>query len=253
MPSFSPTIALVATAASSVPLAFAGTRCVVRAGAGGGYRCRSACRGGRGACRSCHRAGTQTLRPEEPSGALACFGPRSPSPTGARTRLSVWSRRGEPGPSRPKTISRLACLRKGLPGARGRGARLGPESDGLDLDLDVYPGWQVEPLEGVDGLRSVLDDVDQPLVDPHLEVLAAVLVLVRRADHRVPVLLGRKGHRAEDLGLRAPHGLDDLLGRLVEDLVVVGLEPNPDLLAGAVGGHRGPLLRCGRWVVRSGC
>jgi hypothetical protein len=32
------------------------------------------------------------------------------------------------------------------------------------------------PLEGVDGLRRRLEDVEQPLVDPHLEVLAGVLV-----------------------------------------------------------------------------
>ena len=46
----------------------------------------------------------------------------------------------------------------------------------LDLDLDVDARGEVEALERVDGLAGGLDDVDQPLVDPHLEVLAAVLV-----------------------------------------------------------------------------
>src|SRR5207249_6245486 len=59
----------------------------------------------------------------------------------------------------------------------------------------------------------------------------SVLVLVRRANHRVPVLLSRERHRAADLGLGADDRLDDLLRRLVDDLVVVGLEPYADLLA----------------------
>ena len=72
----------------------------------------------------------------------------------------------------------------------------------------------------------VLDDVDEPLVDPHLEVLAGVLVLVRRPDHREAVLLGGQRDRALDGGAGAHDGLDDLLGRLIDDLVVVGLQPD---------------------------
>ena len=49
----------------------------------------------------------------------------------------------------------------------------------LDRNLDVDAGRKVEPLKGVDRLGAVLDDVDEALVDAHLEVLAAVLVLVR--------------------------------------------------------------------------
>src|SRR5581483_7380656 len=101
----------------------------------------------------------------------------------------------------------------------------------LDLDLDVDAGRQVEPLEGVDGLRRRLEDVEQPLVDPHLEVLARVLVDVGGADHAVTVDLGGERDGAPDTGLRADDRLDDLLRRLVDDLVIVGLEPDPDLLS----------------------
>jgi len=59
---------------------------------------------------------------------------------------------------------------------------------GLNLDFDVDAGREVEALKRVDRLRRVLDDVEQALVDPHLEVLAAVLVLVRRTDHREAML-----------------------------------------------------------------
>ena len=53
------------------------------------------------------------------------------------------------------------------------------ELAGLDLDLDVDPGGELEALERLDRLAGGLDDVDETLVDPHLEVLARVLVDVR--------------------------------------------------------------------------
>ena len=41
----------------------------------------------------------------------------------------------------------------------------------LDLDLDVDTGRQLDALQAVDRLGVRVDDVDQPLVDAHLEVL----------------------------------------------------------------------------------
>src|SRR4051795_7948775 len=58
-----------------------------------------------------------------------------------------------------------------------------------ELDLDVDAGRKVEPHERVDRLRGRRVDVDQALVRAHLEVLPRVLVLERRADHAVDVLL----------------------------------------------------------------
>src|ERR1700712_4651263 len=83
----------------------------------------------------------------------------------------------------------------------------------LELDGDVDAGRQVQPHEGVDGLRGGIDDVDEALVGAHLEVLAAVLVLVRRADDAVDVLLRRQRHRAGDLRAGTGHRLDDLARR----------------------------------------
>src|SRR5207237_9383070 len=48
----------------------------------------------------------------------------------------------------------------------------------LQLDLDVDAGRKVEALELLHRLRRGVEDVDEPLVREHLEVLAAVLVLV---------------------------------------------------------------------------
>src|SRR5438445_4305066 len=123
----------------------------------------------------------------------------------------------------------IASRQDGPPGANWWGARLG------DLDLDVDAGGQFQALQGVDRLGGVLHDVQQPLVDPHLEVLPAVLVLVGGANHGVAVLVRGEGDGPPHLGLGAQHGLHDLLGRLVDDLVVVGLEPYADLLPAPVG------------------
>src|SRR4051812_20573214 len=100
-----------------------------------------------------------------------------------------------------------------------------------ELDLDVDAGREVEAHQGVNGLRGGVDDVDEALVGPHLEVLAGVLVLVGRADHAVHVLLRRQRHRAGDLGTRAGDGVHDLARRGVDHLVVIGLEPDADLLS----------------------
>lgn len=67
-------------------------------------------------------------------------------------------------------------------------------------------------------------------MNPHLKVLAAVLVLVRRADDRVTVLLGRQWNRTSHSCVGPHHRLDNLLSRLIDDLVIVRLQPDPDLL-----------------------
>src|SRR6201994_216556 len=104
-------------------------------------------------------------------------------------------------------------------------------SGSLQLDLDVDASRQVEAHERVDRLRSRVDDVDQPLVRAHLEVLARVLVLVRRTDHAETVDLRGQRHRACNLSPGTRDRLDDLPRRGVDDLVVIGLEPDADLLS----------------------
>src|SRR5690242_8563866 len=101
----------------------------------------------------------------------------------------------------------------------------------LLLDVDVDTGRKVDAHQRVDGLRRRVEDVDQPLVRAHLEVLPRVLVLVRGADDAIHVLLGRQRHRTYNAGTRADDGLDDLARRRVDSLMVVGLKPDADLLS----------------------
>src|SRR5512139_2316387 len=100
----------------------------------------------------------------------------------------------------------------------------------LQLDLDFHSRRQVELHQRVDRRTGRLVDVEQPLVGPDLELLPALLVHVRGAVDREPFDLGRQGDRSRDLGAGLPRLLDDLAGRLVQQLVVEGLQPDPDLL-----------------------
>src|SRR5690606_36025129 len=103
---------------------------------------------------------------------------------------------------------------------------------------------QVDAHERVDRLRRRVEDVDETLVRAHLEVFARVLVLVRRTDDAVHVLLGRQRHRSDHAGPGAGDRLHDLARRRVDRLVVIGLEPDADLLSRHA---KCPFLRFPSW------
>src|SRR5271170_4662175 len=207
MPTFSPTIALLATSLFFLPAPFAVSRAHANAPPGRPER----------SARLVRRE-----VPARPAITHVCCGRQHRSAALFASELPGWAARQVTPSARP-------------PARHPAGTRGDRPSGRLYLDLDVHAGRQVEPLERVDRLGRVLDDVDQTLVDPHLEVLARVLVLVGRPDHRVAVLVGRQRDRPEHLGLGPEHRLHDLLRRLVQDLVVVGLQPDSNLLLRAVG------------------
>src|SRR5262249_43857630 len=101
---------------------------------------------------------------------------------------------------------------------------------GLALDFHVYARAQVELHQGVERLLGGLEDVEQPLVGADLELLARLLVHVRGAQHRELVDPRRQRDGSHHLRAGALRGLDDLAGRLIEQLVVIRLQPDPDLL-----------------------
>src|SRR5712691_12122376 len=172
---------------------------------------------------------------------------RAPVLSATRRRDSCWIT-GHP-PCRSRSMPAKSKQRKDAGSVRSRRLRarlrtrrcaaLQPRSEceirrwgsPLKLDLDVDAGRKVEAHQRVDRLRSRRVDVDQPLVRAHLEVLPRILVLERRPDHAVDVLLGGQGHRPGDGGAGSLSRLDDRLSRLVELLVVVALESDADLLS----------------------
>src|SRR6185312_4284200 len=76
-----------------------------------------------------------------------------------------------------------------------------------------------------------VDDVEQTLMRAHLELLAALLVDMRRPVDRELLDARRQRNGSAHLGARALRGVDDLLGRRIEDAMVEGFEPNSYVLA----------------------
>src|SRR5690625_5549080 len=63
-----------------------------------------------------------------------------------------------------------------------------PRESRSELDLDVDVSRQVESHQRINGLRRRVNYVDEALMCAHLKVLAAVLVLMRRANDAEYVL-----------------------------------------------------------------
>src|SRR6185312_1846789 len=93
------------------------------------------------------------------------------------------------------------------------------------LDLHVHARGKVELHQRVHRLRSGIENVEQTLVRADLKLLARLLVHVRRTQHRVLVFHRGQWNRPRDLRSGAPRGFDNLTRRLIEDAVVVGLQP----------------------------
>ena len=102
----------------------------------------------------------------------------------------------------------------------------------LHFDFDVHAGWQAEVHQVVDCFGSRLGDIYQPLVRTHLKLLASVLVDMRARQYSDLLLIGRQRHWPGYLSASADSRVDDLFGRLVDDLVVIGLEFDTDSLFG---------------------
>src|SRR5580658_3699566 len=92
----------------------------------------------------------------------------------------------------------------------------------LELDLDIDAGGEVELHQRVDGLRRRVDDVEHPLMGADFELLARLLVDMRRTQHGEFLDPGRQRNRPAHPCAGAAGGLNDLAGRLVEHAMIVG-------------------------------
>ncbi len=97
--------------------------------------------------------------------------------------------------------------------------------------VDVHAGGEIELHERIDRLRGRIDDVENALVGADLELLARLLVDVRRAVDRELLDLGRQRDRTAHLRARPLRGRDDLARRRVENPVIESLQADPDVLA----------------------
>src|SRR3546814_11880212 len=111
-----------------------------------------------------------------------------------------------------------------------------------DWSSDVCSSDLIELHQRVDRLRSRVDDVEQALMRPDLELLAALLVDVRRAQHRELLDACRQRNRPAYLRTGALRRPGDLRGRLAEHPVIEGLQANAiseERCVGKACGNRG--------------
>src|SRR5580692_12189445 len=101
----------------------------------------------------------------------------------------------------------------------------------LELDFDVDTGSQVELHEGIDGLRGRVDNVEKALVRAHLELLAALLVHMRRTVDGELLDAGRQRNGSANLRTGALRRVHDLTRRRIENPMVERLEAYTNILA----------------------
>src|SRR5712692_1131801 len=98
------------------------------------------------------------------------------------------------------------------------------------FDLDAHAGRKRQTHERVNDSGVGVEDVDDALMSAHLELLAGVLVDERGSDDGQLGNLGRKRDGAGGARVRTAGGVHDLVRRLIQDPMVVGLQPDPNLL-----------------------
>src|SRR3954466_3097158 len=104
------------------------------------------------------------------------------------------------------------------------------EPEGSELDLHVHALSEVELHESIDCLRGGIDDIEHALVGAHLELLARLLVDVRRAEHRKALKTRRQRDGPTYLRAGPLRRRHDFARRGVEDAVIERLEANANVL-----------------------
>jgi len=98
------------------------------------------------------------------------------------------------------------------------------------LHFHIHPGGKIEVCERLNDLLARIQDLHKALVHAELKLFARVLMHERGPVHGVvPDLRGQR-NRTHNLRVVPFGGLNDLARRIVNQLVVVGLDPQPDLL-----------------------
>src|SRR5690606_20259403 len=100
----------------------------------------------------------------------------------------------------------------------------------LQGDFDIHTGGKVETHERVNGLVSGVDDVHEPLMSAHFELVARRLVDVRRTQDVIATNPRGQWDRTAHNRTGALGGIHDFGGRLVDEFVVVRFQTDADFL-----------------------
>ena len=133
-------------------------------------------------------------------------------------------------PARPRGCNPARCVRSGgkhppafdapVTPTGSKPASIFGSGRKSDLDLHLDTRRKLQLHQRVDRLRRRRVDVQDAFERAELELLAGLLVHEGRAVHRENLLVRGKGHGAAHNGARTLHGLHNLLGRLVHEIVI---------------------------------
>lgn len=129
--------------------------------------------------------------------------------------------RKQPALLQPSTIGELKARGKTIQPEAAKLARLLFGLARRGLDFDVHARRQAQLVESLNGFGGRLNNVDQALVRPNLELLARFLVDMRAREDRITLNPRGKGDRSMHLGMGSLDRVDDLLGALVQNRMVV--------------------------------
>src|SRR5450755_4491776 len=96
------------------------------------------------------------------------------------------------------------------------------------LDFDIDARWKIEFHQRVHRVLCGFENIEQPLMGANLELLARFLIYVRRTQNSIAVLERRQRNRSCDRGSGALGRIDNVARRLVQDAVIVRLQPDSD-------------------------
>ena len=108
--------------------------------------------------------------------------------------------------------------------------RLSVFRSALQLDLHIDTRGEIKFHQRIDRLRRWIDDIEQPLVGADLELLATLLVNMRRTVDRELLNPRWQRNRTAQRGTSPLRGIGDLAGSSIEHPVIEGLQTNADVL-----------------------
>jgi hypothetical protein len=98
------------------------------------------------------------------------------------------------------------------------------------LDLDIYARREIKLHQCIYGLLRRLENVEETLMGTNFELLARLLVHVRRTQDAVFVFHRGQWNRTRDLRAGTPSSFDDLTRGLIQNAIVVRFQPDANSL-----------------------
>ena len=115
---------------------------------------------------------------------------------------------------------------------RSNGAVFGWANPWLHLDFDVAPSGQAQVHQAVDSLGGRFKYVNKAFVNAHFELFTAFFIHVWAFYYRKGTATSWQWDGSCQARAGAQSGVHNLLGSLVDDFVIVGLEANTNTLLG---------------------